>query len=563
MCGIIGYVGDKPAAPVLIKALGFLTSRGYDSYGIATYNHLSQTTHIHKSLDKVPIRPSKSLLDSLPGSSGIGHNRWSQTGEVSIQNAHPVAFGGILCVHNGIISNYKEILPDATVDSQAIPTLLSQYKELPLIKLHEVIFDKMKGTWAFLALQHGQISGSVNGLPLVVSECGQYIASDVMGFPKEVKKYYRLPDKSTFIVIDNKIWLFDGEYKLINELPLIIRGKIYSPNKGRCKFFTEKELKEQYRLGYHFKNDINLPDYPEITLFGCGTSYNAALFGQKIIESKGFAAHAEYATQLSDRLINKDGLFIALSQSGETADVLYAVRNLKERSVSNILAITNGEHSSLVNECKSKLLLSVGPELAVAATKSYSAQCFALMSLVDNNYKDAVDLFKKQCKVLIETSSTIANIAKEISHFSHILCLAQNWEWMSAKELALKLKEIAYKFSEAMISSELPHGSLAICTAEVLSIFLMGHNEGKNERVLENMSEIFSRRGQILTVCLPRDRKLVEEYSKWIIEIPEQESESVHSLLVNVVGQLLSYYIAIEEGLPIDNPRNLCKTVAV
>lgn len=569
MCGIVGYAGDKPAAPIIIKGLNNLRYRGYDSFGLVT---LTDKPHLYKSLKQIPVKPPKTLLESLPGQIAIGHTRWATAGTVSEANAHPIEYDGVYLVHNGIISNAKEIA-DHELDSVALAKILSTNKEWPLIKLHEVLYRELKGSWAFLTLIGGQLYGGANELPLLVSECGSYFASDVVGFPKDVKNYYRLPDKTTFFK-GEKVWVFNEKgYQELNELSLIKRGKNFTPNKGRCKFFMLKEINEQATLPYNYniKDKIDLDDYPGVTIFGCGSSYYAALFGQFLIEKLTLMpAKAIYSTLIEDSYIDQNNLFIGLSQSGETADTINAFRYIRKITDPTALVITNNEHSTLASESRYVSLLNTGPEIAVGATKTFTGQVFTLINLTCSYYNTYVDVFKKACKTLLDNNG-IAKLAKELSHYPHMLLLAKGWEYPIALEGALKLKEVAYKHAEAVLSSEIKHGPLSLISDEVLSVFLMGDNEDKNEKVLENMSEISARKGKILTICQGKDIDLVKDYSKWIIELPDLEGfpsfskgyDVISALVSNIALQLLAYYIAIEEGLPVDNPRFLAKTIAV
>ena len=565
MCGIVGFIGNKDASPIIFKSLKSQDYRGYDSFGIVTWTN---QPHLYKSIDRIPLKPSKKILQELPGNIGIGHSRWATSGEPIIENAHPIVYNDVHVVHNGIIDNSQDFT-SGSVDSEAIAVIIDQVGNAPLSKLHEQLFSRLHGSWAFLALVDGQIYGSTNQLPLLISECGSYLVSDVVGFPREVKKYRRLPDKVVFS-LGRYYGLYTGtEYRSFQELPLLSKGKTFNCSKERCKHFMMAEIKQQASLFYDYKSPVDMSYYEEIFLFGAGSSYYAGMFGELLLEKfANVQCTTNYATRVGDknRHYNDRRLHIAISQSGETLDTLTANRLIRSE---HTLCITNNVHSTLAMESPYKIDLVVGQEVAVGATKSFTAQVLALFSLCDSWYAKTVEEFKKSCKEVLSRSEEIRRIAGMISEYHNIFVLGRGLNYPVALESSLKLKEISYRFAEGLLSSEVRHGPISMVSPELLCIFLVNNED--NEKVLENMSEIYARKGNILTICQERHRDLVQEYSKWIITIPDLTEypsfgkyyEVVQSLSANVVMQLLAYYLALQDGLPIDRPRHLAKTICV
>ncbi|MCE2614617.1 MAG: glutamine--fructose-6-phosphate transaminase (isomerizing) [Nitrosopumilus sp. (ex Thoosa mismalolli)] len=585
MCSIIGYYGNEIAAPILVKGLERMEYRGYDSVGVATESE--NQIELKKGTGKVNEVNSKVQLDTLPGKVGIGHTRWATHGKVTDANAHPHPSnsGKIAIVHNGIIENFEELKSQletegysfkSETDSEIIANLLQKnYEQTNDVK--ETILktvSEIKGHYAFVAMfENGQLAAARFHEPLIIG-VGQddfFLSSDVLGFIEYTNNAIYM-ENGTFVILDkNKFEIsdFNGEHtgygitKVSKEF-----GDVY---KGDHAHYTLKEIYEQpetiLKSGEKTSDAIEKTvDYirhaKNIYITGSGTSYNSALIAKQIF-SKYVKIKAEpimsSELQFDPESIEENSILIAISQSGESADVLEAVKIAKKVNC-KIISIVNLMTSSLAREADVVIGLNCGPEIGVAATKSFTAQLVIIYKIVQqlSNNEITIDFesFAKSISRILDNPTSVQKTAKELKDISDIYILGRGINYPIATESALKLKELTYIHAEGIPGGELKHGPLALMDSNVFVIILNPQDSTYND-TLTSAREIKARGAKIIGISDVKS----DVYDFWI-EIPKV-SEVLYPISEIIPIQLLTYYAALEKNADPDYPRNLAKSVTV
>ncbi|MEX0862124.1 glutamine--fructose-6-phosphate transaminase (isomerizing) [Nitrosopumilus sp.] len=585
MCSIIGYYGKKNAAPIIVKGLKRMEYRGYDSVGVATESN--NQIELKKGIGKVNEVNSKIQLDSLPGKIGIGHTRWATHGKVTDFNAHPHPSnsGKIAIVHNGIIENFEELkkqLQDegynfkSETDSEIIANLIQKYYELTGDVKETILktVSEIKGHYAFVAMfENGQLAAARFHEPLIIG-VGQddfFLSSDVLGFIEYTDNAIYLENGNFVILEENKFQILDYNGEHVKYGITKISKEFGDAYKGDYAHFTLKEIYEQHetilKAGEKTQEAIEkTADYikhaKNIYVTGSGTSYNAALIAKQIF-SKYAKIKAEpimaSELQFSPDSIEENSIIIAVSQSGESADVLDAVKIGKQANC-KIIAIVNLLTSSLAREADIVIGMNCGPEIGVAATKSFTSQLVILYKIVqklsDNTITINFEKFAETILKILENPKKIQEIAKQMKEISDIYVLGRGINYPIAKEAALKLKELTYIHAEGIPGGELKHGPLALMDSNVF-VIIINPNDSTYLDTLTSAREIKARGAKIIGVSDIES----DVYDYWI-EMPKID-QVLYPISEIIPIQFLSYYAALEKDTDPDYPRNLAKSVTV
>ncbi len=585
MCSIIGYYGEDDAAPILVKGLKRMEYRGYDSVGVATES--GNQILLKKGVGKVAEVNSSVHLDNLPGSIGVGHTRWATHGKVTDANAHPHPSnsGKIAIVHNGIVENFEELKEKlqkegfsfkSETDSEVIANLLQQNIEKTSNVKESLMktVSQLKGHYAFVAMfENGTLAAARFHEPLIigVGKDSYFLSSDVLGFIEQTDDAIYI-DNGDFVIIDSsglQICNFDGTP--VKKQITKVSKEFADAYKGDYAHYTLKEISEQpdtiLKAGENTLEAIDqATDYirhaKNVYITGSGTSYNSALVA-KFLMSKYAKIKLEpiISSELpfSPDSIEPNSLLLVISQSGESADVLEAV-NIAKKSNAKILSIVNLLTSSLVQESSVVMGMNCGPEIGVAATKSFTSQLAIIYKITEKLCDGCIGVdFEKisnSISKILSNHSKIQAIAKVLKEISDIYVLGRGIHYPIASEAALKLKELTYIHAEGIPGGELKHGPLALMDSNVYVIIINPSDSTYND-TLTSASEIKARGAKIIGIS----DKNSDIYDHWI-EIPKID-ESMYPITEIVPIQLLAYYAAIEKDTDPDYPRNLAKSVTV
>ena len=620
MCGIVGYIGEKQAFPILIEGLKKLEYRGYDSAGVALVKDQGEL-NVYKTTGKVANL--ETLVDGkdIEGHAGIAHTRWATHGEPSVKNAHPHVSmdGNIAIVHNGIIENYqvlKQQLVDrgykfnSTTDTEVLCQLIDYYYNNNGSKLLEAVCSALNdviGAYAIVVTEKKNpyhLVAARQSSPLVVGvgkdEKEFFIASDATPIVEHTDKVVYLDDgQIADISLDNGLHIVNHNNKQCQFDVKTVDMDISKLSKGGFDHFMLKEIFEQPNCLRDAMSGrlIADPEHPEnnrivlsalrdyrdrlvnarnIIILGCGTSWHAGLIGKQLIEGMcRKRVSVEYASEFryNNPVVDKDDVVIAISQSGETADTLAAIQLAKQNGAL-IFGIVNAVGSSIARETDTGIYLHVGPEIGVASTKAFTGQVamltlFALAlghetgTLADDEYHNLIgELAQIPAKMEkeLEVTEKIANLAKMFTYAHNFLYLGRGFNYPVALEGALKLKEISYIHAEGYPAAEMKHGPIALVDQDMPIVFIATHHK-LYEKIISNMQEVKSRKGRILAIVTEGDEH-VREIADNVIEVPKTENCLVPLLSV-VPLQILAYYVAVDKGLNVDMPRNLAKSVTV
>ncbi len=598
MCGIIGYLGNKNAAPVLIEGLKKLEYRGYDSAGVCLLNkdklYLAKVKGRVAELEKLALGLKESNI-------GIAHTRWATHGEPSEINAHPHfdCKNEIAVVHNGIVENYtalKEILVKeghkfaSDTDSEILCHLIEKFYKNNLEEAVLKTLELIEGTFgiAVLCNKENKIVVARHGSPIVlgIGENENIIASDAVAVLPYTKKVIYLNDGEMAILTENNYSIknFDGENleKEIDE----IKWSATEIEKRGYKHFMLKEIFEQpsaientlrgrldEQNNIKFTVDIDLDKVKRILIVACGTSWHSGLIGEYLIEKIAkIPVEIDYASEFRyrDPIIVEGDLVIAISQSGETADTLAALREAKNKGAKT-LGIINVVGSTIAREVDSGIYLHAGPEIGVASTKAFSCQviAFLLFSLliaqhkkisIDNKVFEEIKLLSSKIEKTLEQADHILSLAKKFKNSKSFIYLGRGLNFPVALEGALKLKEISYIYAEGYPAAEMKHGPIALIDDKMPVVFL-ATKDHTYSKILSNMEEVRARQGQIIAVINETDND-IDKLTKNIIVVPESIPELM-PVINTVVLQLLAYHIANLKGIDVDKPKNLAKSVTV
>ena len=585
MCSIIGYYGDSSAAPILVKGLKRMEYRGYDSVGVAT--KFDNKIEVKKGIGKVSEVNKTFQLDKLPGKIGIGHTRWATHGKVTDSNAHPHPSnsGKIAIVHNGIIENFQELKKKleedgytfkSETDSEVIANLIQQnFEQTSDVK--ETIgktVSKLKGHFAFVAMfENGVLAAARYHEPMIigVGKKEYFLSSDVLGFIEQTDDAIYI-DNGNFVLLDSSgIQIYDFEGSPVKHQITKVSKEFADAYKGDYAHFTLKEISEQpdtiLNAGKNTTEAIEqatdfIRHAKTLYITGSGTSYNAALVAKYLMSKY---AKIKLETIISSELITlpdsiePNSILIAISQSGESADVLEAV-NIAKKSNAKILSIVNMLTSSLVQESSLVMGMNCGPEIGVAATKSFTSQLAILYQITESLCDGCIGVdFKKvsqDISKILSDHSSIQKIAKKLKDVSDIYILGRGIHYPIASEAALKLKELTYIHAEGIPGGELKHGPLALMDSNVY-VIIINPNDSTYNDTITSASEIKARGAKIIGIS----DKNSDVYDFWI-EIPSVE-EPIFPIIEIIPIQLLAYYSAIEKDTDPDYPRNLAKSVTV
>ena len=584
MCSIIGYLGDETASQIIVKALKRMEYRGYDSVGVAT--EVENKIELKKGVGKVSEVNSKVQLDSLPGKIGIGHTRWATHGKVTDSNAHPHPSNSkkIAIVHNGIIENFTELKEDlikqgynfsSDTDSEVIANLLQKNYEISNNVKESMMrtTSQLKGHFAFVAMfDNGELAAAKFHEPLILGlgKNDYFLTSDVLGFIEFTDNAIYL-ENGTFVILEkNKFEIFDFEGKKIKNEITKVSKEFADAYKGDYAHFTLKEIFEQpstiLNSSEKFDEEITkiakfLNTDKSIYITGSGSSYNSALIAKQIFSKYGkikMESIISSELQFSPDSIDDNSILIAISQSGESADVLDAVKIAKEKNC-KIFSIVNLSTSTLVRESDISVGMNCGPEIGVAATKSFTSQLVILNKILQKSVIDYQINFKKisdNISEILENTKQIQKIASELKDISDIYVLGRGLNFPIASEAALKLKELTYIHAEGIPGGELKHGPLALMDSNVY-VIIINPSDSTYTDTLTSAREIKARGAKIIGISDIQS----DIYDHWI-QIPKTDEVS-YPITEIIPIQLLAYYAAVEKETDPDYPRNLAKSVTV
>lgn len=613
MCGIVGYVGHREACPVLLKGLKRLEYRGYDSAGVAVINK-DGNLNVYKCKGKVSSL--EEFLDGkdYSGTIGIAHTRWATHGEPSDRNAHPhySQSGQIALIHNGIIENFR-VLKDALIqngyqfksstDSEVLVNLIEYIRKENDCALSEAVRLALKqavGAYAIAVIEKGnpdQIIAARQSSPMVIGigEGEYFLSSDAASIIDYTNDFAYLNDGEIAIINKNKpleIKTLENESSNIDIRHLEL--SISQLEKGGYPHFMLKEIHEQPNTIIDcIRGRIN-PETAEVKLSGvelnkdkflqagriifvaCGTSWHASLIGEHLIENLcRIPVEVEYASEFRYRnpIIRSNDVVIAVSQSGETADTLAAVE-LARKAGAFVYGICNAVGSSIARATDSGTYIHVGPEIGVASTKAFTGQVtvMAMIALAIAREKGTISTERRQAivkslielpdtiKKVLETDKMVADLSKIFTYAHNFIYLGRGYNYPTALEGALKLKEISYIHAEGYPAAEMKHGPIALIDAEMPTV-VIAVPDHTYEKTVSNMEEIKARGGKIIAVIAQGDSH-ARKSADYTIEIPTTD-ECLMPVIVSIPLQLMAYYIAVYKGRNVDQPRNLAKSVTV
>jgi len=611
MCGIVGYIGPREAYPILIKGLKRLEYRGYDSAGIALADG---DLKLYKTAGRVKDLEASVKGKDISGTIGIGHTRWATHGEPNQLNAHPhySQYKTLAMIHNGIIENYASLREEmqmrghnflSETDTEVLIHLIEDVQQregLDLVEAVRIALNQVVGAYAIAILSKGDpdlLIAARKGSPLVVGigEDEHFIASDATPLIEYTKHVVYLNDEEIAIIPR------EGEMRIITiadheEIPYVqeLEMNLSAIEKSGYDHFMMKEIYEQplsirdsmrgrLRLDQETISLGGISEYEDkmaaakrIIMVACGTSWHAALVGEYLFEDIArIPVEVEYGSEFRYRnpIINEDDVVIAISQSGETADTLAAIRMAKEKGAT-IIGICNVVGSSIARETHAGSYTHAGPEIGVASTKAFTAQVsvLTLMALRLAKMRGTIERSKfhhllhelEEIPFKVEEALRINEQVKEISkafvNARNFLYLGRGYNFPVALEGALKLKEISYIHAEGYPAAEMKHGPIALIDKN-MPVVVVATNKGTYEKVVSNIEEIKARKGIILAIVTKGDTE-VKRLADYVIEIPETE-EMLVPLLATIPMQLLAYHIAVARNCEVDMPRNLAKSVTV
>ena len=606
MCGIFGYFGSRPAYPLLLNGLQRLEYRGYDSSGLSVIGDGLKTV---KAVGKVKNLEDRLKAEPLPGKVGIAHSRWATHGIPTEQNAHPHqdCQGKIALVHNGIIDNFKALkrLLEAEghifvsdTDSEVVVHLIEEFYEGELEDAVRKAVLEIEGTYG-LAVIHEEEKKMVaarKGSPLVlgIGEDEYFVASDPTAIAEHTRNVVYLEDLNVLTVDESGYRVTDSTNVLVDHKVQEITWEVEEIERGAFDHFMLKEIFEQPariqdtcrgRMN-PFKGEVYLGGLREVSsrlskarriiISSCGTSWHAGLVGEYLLESLAkVPVEVEYSTEVvcKEPMLGPEDVMIAVSQSGETADTLTALRFAASRGALT-LGMVNVVGSSIARETDAGVFIHVGPEIGVASTKAFTGHltAFVLLGIYLGGLRGNLDIGRAKrilkelgripayIESILARNEEIREIARIYSESSNFLYLGRGINFLVALEGALKLKEVSYIHAEGIPSAEMKHGPISLVDDTMPVLFVLSKGDWST-RVLGNMEEIRARRGRILAI-VPEGEERAAEYADHLIRVPEVQE--LMSPFLNVIPlQLLAYHAAEIRGCDVDKPRNLAKAVTV
>ncbi len=608
MCGIVGYIGQSEALPILVGGLKKLEYRGYDSSGIAVIENGS--IHVVKASGKISALEDKLKKEAVTGKTGIAHTRWATHGAPTVENAHPhVSFDGkISIVHNGIIENYASLKAklisegvkfQSETDTEVLAHLIARFYKGDLKAAVLKALAQVEGTFGLAVIcseEPGTLIGARRGSPLILgigNNSEFFLASDVSAIINHTQKVVYLDDNDIVQITGN-------DYSIVNmnshEVQREVKDVEFDADavaKGGFAHFMLKEIFEQpevlrntmrgrllsaegnAKLAGLDTNIKELRNINRIIITACGTSYYAGMVGEYMIEDlAGVPVEVEYASEFRYRnpIIKPGTLVLAISQSGETADTLAALKEAQQKGAT-ALAICNGVGSTIARTSDGGVYLHAGPEIGVASTKAFTSQVtvLAMIALLLGrqrrlSFESGADIVKamQELPALVEQtlqlSDQIAGIAQKYSTANNFLYLGRHFNYPVAMEGALKLKEISYIHAEGYPAAEMKHGPIALID-ENMPVVVIAPKDALFDKVISNVREIKARGGRVIAVTT-EDCKPLDEFADHLIKVPKT-IPMLMPIVTCVPLQLLAYHIAVLRGNDVDQPRNLAKSVTV
>ncbi len=608
MCGIIGYVGGQEAVPILMDGLRRLEYRGYDSSGVAVLQN--RKIQVRRSVGKLAKLQQVLAGNGLRGTIGLGHTRWATHGKPSEENAHPHRSGGCVLVHNGIIENYlplKQQLQkegykfDSETDTEVVAHLLQRHKkqQSSLAKALRAATRDIQGSYAIVALcedEPGTLVAARSGCPLVIGRTkdAAIIASDVMAMLAHTREVTYLEEGDLAEVTRTGVKITDGKGRAVKRPITHITWDAEAAEKGGYAHFMLKEIHEQpqtildtLRGRYTFETgQADLPDLSltkaqfaaaaRIWIVACGTSWHAGLVGKYLLEEMARTpVQVDIGSEFRYRnpLVEKNDLFITISQSGETADTLAAAREAKRKGA-RVLSIVNVVGSTLARESDDVLYTRCGPEIGVASTKAFTGQLTALYLLALHlaNLRGALTAadgrvwlerfvaLPAQVEHILNREAEIVAMAKRYHTKRHFLYLGRGINYPIALEGALKLKEISYIHAEGYAAGEMKHGPIALVDKD-MPVVVLAPRDRLYEKTVNNLMEVKARKAPVIAFVSEGERDL-GNVADAVFTIPDVPA-LLSPVLYTVALQLLAYHIAVLRGTDVDQPRNLAKSVTV
>ena len=607
MCGIVGYIGKHQAAPIILEGLAKLEYRGYDSTGMAVFD--GKKINIQKAAGRLQVLENMTRGgETMPGCVGIGHTRWATHGKPTDINAHPHdnQDGTIAVVHNGIIENYQQLKQRlinrgykfvSDTDTEVLVQLIDYYyKGNPLEAITKVL-HRVEGSYALgiLFADHPEEIFAVRkDCPLIVgtSSEGSFIASDVPAILKYTREVYYIDNQEVVALKENEIHFYTVDEEEIQKTPSHVDWDAEAVAKGGYEHFMLKEIYDQPRavretFEKHMKDgnveieelrmtDEEIRKLSRIHIVACGTAYHAGMTAKYVIESMArISVEVDMASEFRYRnpIIEEGALVIVISQSGETADTLQALRDSKARGA-KVLGIVNVVGSSIAREADSVMYTWAGPEIAVASTKAYSAQLIALYLLAmkfarvkgtisEEEYQQLVfDLRRlpEQIELLLGNKTRIQRFANRYVAAKSVFFIGRGLDYTLSMEGSLKLKEITYMHSEAYAAGELKHGPISLIEDGTLVMASLTQ-EDLYKKTISNIREVKSR-GAFVLALTTTGHDDIEDTADYVLYIPQTNRYFTNSLAI-IPFQMFAYYVSIGKGLDVDKPRNLAKLVTV
>jgi glutamine---fructose-6-phosphate transaminase (isomerizing) len=611
MCGIVGYVGGKGAVEIILEGLKRLEYRGYDSAGVAVLN--GEGLHVRRAAGR--IKTLEGILRDRPltGTIGIGHTRWATHGRPSEENAHPHTdcSGSLVVVHNGILENYVPIKERLTAEGHVFKSETDTEVLAHLIEHHlkeagrleravKLALKEVRGSYAIGVIAAGardRLIAAKQGAGSVVVGLGQgetFIASDIPAILSHTRDVVILEDDEVAVVTAEGAELSTVDGEPVERTPVKILWDPIMAEKGGYRHFMLKEIYEQPRAvtdtfrgrvapetGSVVLDDVALDpavvaDLKRVVLVACGTSYHAAMICRSMIERlAGLPAEIDLASEFRyrDAVVGPETLVVALSQSGETADTLGAVKAARLRGCP-ILAITNVVGSALAREATGVLYTHAGPEIGVASSKTFTATTVAgyLLGLWLGRRRGAINAeeIRKRIQELVEIprlmettlelDSRMADLARQLAGYRDFLYLGRGVQYPVALEGALKMKELSYIHAEGYAAGEMKHGPIALID-DGMPVVALAPRDAWYERMLGNVEEVRAREGKVIAVTHPGGHEIAAK-ADHLIEVPPS-GDLLAPLLTVLPLQLLAYHVAVRRGCDVDQPRNLAKSVTV
>ncbi|MBQ2741682.1 MAG: glutamine--fructose-6-phosphate transaminase (isomerizing) [Oscillospiraceae bacterium] len=607
MCGIVGFTGSADALPVLLGGLKRLEYRGYDSAGIAVFD--GDDIRVVKTRGRISELESKiNELSDFSSQCGIGHTRWATHGEPTDENSHPHLSGDgrIAVVHNGIIENYAELRARlikrgytfrSETDTEVIAHLLDYYYSGDILAALSKVTTKLRGSYALGVLcadRPGEIIAARLDSPLIVGlgKGENFIASDIPAFLAHTRDYYTVDDGEIICLSKDSVTVYNSDLEPVEKERMTVNWSVEAAEKGGYEHFMLKEINEQPKavrdtVSPRLENgrialDTDIPEgllksLSRIHIIACGSAYHTGTVAKYVIESLAkIPVEVDLASEFRYRepIVSERDLCIVISQSGETADTLAAMREAKRRGV-RTLAIINVVGSTIAREADFVLYTWAGPEIAVATTKAYSTQLVMLYMLAarlaaarglistdeEKMLAAEISLIPEKIDKVIGNTDTLSYLASRFHNHKDIFFLGRGVDYAAGLEGSLKLKEISYIRSEAYAAGELKHGTIALIQNDTL-VVAIATQKALAEKMVSNIREVKARGACVLTIASEDTRDALSAVSDHLFTVPSCFEKFSPSLTVPAM-QIFAYYIAVARGCSIDKPRNLAKSVTV